>query len=146
MVHTANDEHGAPKRPLNELFASDFVKHEGAETLKREKSASAWPFCGAQWRKKRVQVTDAADLEIGTRNMTFVFFSSRGYKRRERLGKEERGRKFKRWLLYEPCRSADQNEGGIVQRPNQYIHYAAKTQRPDKVNYDTEGLLAGISS
>ena len=37
---------------------------------------------------------------------------------------------------------SENGEGGIVQRPKQFIHYGMKRQRPDKVNYDTEGLLA----
>ena len=86
----ANNEHGAPKRPLNEPFVSDFVKCERAETLKREKNALAGPFYGHDGEKRGVQLTDAADaadLEIDTRNMTLVFFRSRRYNRRERLGK-----------------------------------------------------------
>ena len=42
---------------------------------------------GHDGEKRGVQVTDAADLEIDIRNMTFVFFSSRRYNRRERPGK-----------------------------------------------------------
>lgn len=38
LFNTANNEYGVPKRPLNEPFASDFVKRERAETLKREKA------------------------------------------------------------------------------------------------------------
>lgn len=38
LFDTTNNEYGAPKRPLNEPFASDFVKRERAVTLKREKA------------------------------------------------------------------------------------------------------------
>ena len=83
----ANTKHGVPKRPLNEPLASDFVKRERAETLKREKVRELGRSMGHDGEKRGVQVTDAADLEIDTRNMTFVFSSSRRYNRRERPGK-----------------------------------------------------------
>jgi len=90
--------------------------------------------------KKNVQVTDAADLEIDTRSMTFVFLSGRRYNRRERLEKEVESSNGGSFINH--CTDSEISEGGIVQRRNQYIHYATTTQRPDKVNYDTEGLLA----
>lgn len=89
---TANaTEQAAPKRPLNEPFASDFVRHERAETLKREKRGKLGCSMGHDEEKRDVQVTDAVDLEIDTRNMASVFFSSLRCNRRERPG--ERGKR-----------------------------------------------------